>query len=189
MPIKIFFTKFINGTGIVFSLARDIIIILIVGFLIHFYLYSVYPVRGESMSPIFTSVNLVGVNKLTKNNHLTRGQIVILKFPADVDSEILVKRIIGLPGEIISLNKDGVRINGDLLDEPYLQQDIDINLFNNSSISKELGYDEYFVMGDNRLNSSDSRTFGPIQLKDIIGKANFIFWPIEQFGIITNPIY
>lgn len=189
MTIKILATKLINGTGIVFVLIRDIVIIGVLGLICHYYIYSIYPVQGESMSPNLNPGNLVGVSKINKTKNLVRGQIVILKFPADKNSSILVKRVVGLPGEKISVTQNEVKINDEILKEDYIKSHEYEFLFEELKIEKELAYNEYFIMGDNRENSSDSRTFGPVQEKDILGKVKMIFWPFNEFRIIAQTYY
>jgi len=117
-----------------------------------------------------------------------RGDIVVLHPPID-EGKPYIKRVIGLPGETVSIHDGAVHINGVRLDEPYLNGTATSWA---GSIREEetiLGDDEVFVMGDNRNNSTDSRVFGPIQIEEIIGKAWISFWPSERIDIIQSPDY
>jgi signal peptidase I len=110
-----------------------------------------------------------------------RGDIVILEDPRDPSGDRLVKRVIGLPGEKLEIVNGVVYINGHKLDEPYIKQ---VPTGNTPPIV--LPADEYFVMGDNRNNSDDSRFLGLIPRDLIIGKAMVAFWPKDKFGLAPN---
>lgn len=189
MNIKVVVQKFIYGSGIVYVLVRDLCVVIILGVILNYFVFSIYPVLGESMKPSLETGNLVFINKINAHRNLKRGQVVILKFPADKESKLLVKRIIGLPGERITLTSIGVQINGSKLTESYLADQSKNGIADSITIDKTLAYDEYYVMGDNRINSSDSRTFGPIQADDILGKAQIIIWPGNQFKFLALPTY
>lgn len=117
-----------------------------------------------------------------------RGDIVILKRPDNSGTTPLVKRIIGLEGETIELKDDGVYINGQRLDEPYLDTTSmcagqpDCGPF-------EVPEGHVFVLGDNRSNSRDSPDFGPVPIDNIIGKAWLSYWPLNDFGIVPHYEY
>ena len=119
-----------------------------------------------------------------------RGQVVIFKAPNNPDIDY-IKRIIGLPGERVMIRNGNVYINAQILDEPYLVDKT--NLFSGSSMKEGIeitvNEDFYFVMGDNRPHSSDSREFGPIPKSSIIGKAFMRYWPPQVFGPIRIAEY
>ena len=117
-----------------------------------------------------------------------RGDIVVLHPPID-QGKPYIKRVIGLPGERISLQDGGVYINGERLDEPYLNGLA--TSWPGSLAAEELRVPEgqVFVMGDNRNNSTDSRYFGPIDIDEIIGKAWISYWPSDAAGILQTPDY
>ena len=121
-----------------------------------------------------------------------RGDVVILKFPYNTDVDY-IKRIIGLPGDTVSIVEGKVYINFKSVNEPYLDSPttLDRNTGNFMSEGKDITVPEgkYFIMGDNRPHSSDSRFFGPIERKLIIGKVVFRYWPLNRFGLIKRPSY
>ena len=109
-----------------------------------------------------------------------RGQIVVFK-SMQHDGEALIKRVIGVPGDMIVLRDGAVLVNGVVLDEPYVHGVY--TSCNNYCDPVTLGPDAYFVMGDNRLNSLDSRSFGPVPADQIIGRVVLRYWPIDQIEI------
>jgi signal peptidase I len=125
------------------------------------------------MEPALRDGQYLLVNKLAyKFSHPRRGDIVVFPSPQD-RRRVLIKRIVGLPGEEVAIVSGQVYINGVALDEPYI---LKANA-NGSWGPRVLGPNEYLVLGDNRDNSNDSRSFGPISEEDIIGKAWFSLWP------------
>jgi signal peptidase I len=141
-------------------------------------------VEGLSMYATLDNNDYLIANKIDYRLHAPqRGDIVILRPPTN-NSTDFIKRIIGLPGERILIRSGVVYINGHRLDEPYLPEAwvSDTNWPDNSS-GRVMGADEYFVMGDNRNRSQDSRFFGPISRDRIDGKAWFRIWPLGDFDI------
>lgn len=111
-----------------------------------------------------------------------RGDIVVFNSPeADSDDPSLIKRVIGLPGELVEIRDREVYINGVKLDEPYIKEPC---TYSCRDRQWQLGDDEYFVMGDNRNVSNDSRKFGAIKHSAIIGEALFRYWPLHAIGFI-----
>ncbi len=159
-------------------------IIAITIFLILFlYVISITQVVGNSMSPTLKQEEVLVLNKLKYHiSDVNRGDIISFAY---TDTKYLIKRVIGLPGENVEFIDNKLYINGRIYDEIYLNDDVITNDF---SIEK-LGYDKipndmYFVLGDNRMNSLDSREIGLIKKSDIIGKISFRIWPITRFGFI-----
>ena len=127
-------------------------------------------------------------NKIDYRLHAPqRGDIVILRPPTD-NSKDFIKRIIALPGERLLIRDGVVYINGHRLDEPYLPEAWTVfnNWPTNGTNGQVMGPDEYFVMGDNRNKSQDSRSFGPITRDRIDGRAWFRIWPLDHFGNIYS---
>lgn len=135
------------------------------------------------MEPSLTTGSLLLVNRMAYARSLPcRGNIVITNPYSDNIPGPTVKRIIGLPGEDISLNDGGLYIRGIEAVEPYLKGlPSSVGLINKSWNLKS---DEYFIIGDNRSNSIDSRNYGPVKLNQIIAKALFCFWPVWLWGTI-----
>jgi signal peptidase I len=137
-----------------------------------------YIVPTPSMSPTLLIGDRVIVNKLQyKFKEVSRGDIVAVYVPEE--HKDLVKRVIGLPYEELFLNNDGnIYINGKLLQEPYLPE----NTYYYENEYFKLGQNQYFLMGDNRNNSSDSRVFGPVKTDQIFGRVFFIYGPFSRIG-------
>jgi signal peptidase I len=132
------------------------------------------------------------VDKLTpKIDTYHRGDIVVFnppsnsKWQADPTGTPYVKRIIGVPGDKVDIHDGAVFVNGAKLDEPYVFEHQPTEA-ENWKLPIILGSDEYFVMGDHRQASQDSRAFGPITKESIIGRAWLRYWPVDEFGVIPR---
>lgn len=154
-------------TGWVYDFTKLATVFLIMGLLVHYFFFSVLVVKGQSMDPNFSDGQVLLINKVAyKVDQPERGDVVALYFPGETDNR-LIKRIVGLPGEKIAIADGQVFINGQLLTENYLTA----SLKTNPDIEKQLVSDEYFVLGDNRSQSSDSRAWGAVPVDYIIGKV------------------
>ena len=152
------------------SLVPYIIIIVIVVFIRTFIITPV-KVNGSSMYPTLKGDEIMLLNKL---GSIDRFDIVVLKLDGDDDN--LIKRIIGMPGETVEIKENQIYINDELLEDPYgygVTYNID---------PVTLGSDEYFILGDNRNISLDSRVFGKIHESEIKGTTNFIMYPFSKIG-------
>jgi signal peptidase I len=137
-------------------------------------------VDGGSMMPTLTNGELVIVNKLVYHlGEPERGDIIVFYFPVDPSQEF-IKRVIGLPGDQVSIHKGAININGQRLDEPYLS----VNTSYDGDWTVAEG--QLFVLGDNRNNSLDSHNWGTVPMDYVIGKALFIYWPLNTLGIIEH---
>lgn len=137
-------------------------------------------VDGSSMEPTLHSGQLVLVNRLAyKLGQPTHGDIIIFYFPRDPDQEY-IKRLIGLPGDHISIQDSRVTVNGIQLDEPYIAA---APLYNGNWDVPE---NQYFVLGDNRNNSSDSHQWGMVPVAFVIGKAMAVYWPPSDWALVTS---
>jgi len=158
------------------ELAETIVPAIIIALLIHVFLAQATRVYGQSMEPnLHTNMRLV-VEKVSYRMHSPhRGDIVVLRVrPGD---ELLIKRIIGLPGDEVEIHDGQVYVNGKALDEPYLNQNTRGNL-----AARVVPPLHVFVMGDNRRASNDSRSFGPVHIDNIVGRAWFSYWPVGNIG-------
>jgi signal peptidase I len=167
------------------EVAEVVVLAIILYFGISFAVQAVH-VEGLSMYATLDDNDYLIANKIDYRLHPPeRGDIVILRPPTN-NSTDFIKRIIGLPGERVLIRSGFVYINGHKLDEPYLPEAWvnDANWPDNSSQGQVMGPNEYFVMGDNRNRSQDSRFFGPITRDRIDGKAWFRIWPLDHFGSI-----
>ncbi len=161
------------------------IIIIIVILIVAIYIIGLQQVVGSSMSPNLKSNDILILDKISyRLKDIKRGDIVSLYY---ADSKYLIKRVIGLPGEYLEFKDNNLYIDGNLIKEDYLNDDVVTDDF---SIS-ELGYDKipsdmYLVLGDNRSDSLDSRDpkVGLIKRKDIIGKVRFRIWPLNKIKIV-----
>ena len=149
--------------------------------MLRFFVIEPYIVPTPSMSPTLLVGDKVIVNKLKyKFSEIQRGDVVAFYSP--YEEKYLVKRVIGLPGENITCTREGkIFINGADLNEKYIPEDFFIAY---EEKSYNTGDSEYFLMGDNRNNSSDSRVFGNIEKNSIFGKVFFIYGPFSRIGKI-----
>jgi signal peptidase I len=158
-----------------------VILALIIALLIKTFLFQAFYIPSESMVPTLKVHDRVLVNKLSYRLHpVHRGDIVVFKAPPDSDPGIndLVKRVIGLPGETVSGHSGHVYINGKQLNEPYLPD----KTFTTDFAPVKIPANSYWVMGDNRGNSKDSRVFGVITKGKIVGRVFVRIWPFSRFG-------
>ena len=139
-----------------------------------------FRIEGHSMLPTLQEGEYVIINKLSYYlEDPERGDIIVLNFPND-RSRDFIKRVIGIPGDYIEVDNGQVMINGTILDEPY------INAQPNYSGTWQVPEDQYFVLGDNRNNSSDSHNWSFLPQEDIVGKAWLIYWGPENWGLVPH---
>ncbi|OGG03767.1 signal peptidase I [Candidatus Gottesmanbacteria bacterium RBG_16_52_11] len=181
-----------GAIGAMFDFLQGIVVILAIMVMVYLFLMSPQEINGQSMDPTFHNGEYILTNKVEyKVSDPQRGDIVIFKSPRNKDIDY-IKRIIALPGETLRLQDGVFFINNLPLDESkYLSADV---VTYGGSYLREMAEvtvpgGEYFVVGDNRQHSSDSREFGPIPKEDFIGKAFFRYWPFARSGLIINPAY
>jgi len=178
--MKLFFEK--NKKDIIWFVGAFFVMILL-----RFFLFSPVTVNGESMMPTLVDKEKIIVSKISK---LKRFDIVPFKAP-DAPDKLYIKRIIGLPGDNVEYRNDTLYINNKVYKEPYLDEykkSVSGLLTENFSLHSLYNMttvpdDTYFVMGDNRQNSKDSRMIGFIKKEDIIGSSKIVIWPIDKIGI------
>ncbi|MER3632919.1 MAG: signal peptidase I [Blastocatellia bacterium] len=176
-----------------FRLIRDVFLILVVLTLIGVFFVQPVVVEGTSMLPMLHDGERLLVNKFVYYDiqsvgwgHLERGDVVVFWFPREPEKSY-VKRIIGLPGETIEIREGRVFVDGRELPEPYIDPE-----YNRSMATfppRRVDDHHYFVMGDNRDNSSDSRYWGTVPEKYIFGRAFFRYWKPSDVGVLTHADY
>jgi len=170
-------------------LLRDLIFALMIAVLVVVFIVQPVKVEGTSMLPRLHDGERIFVNKLIYYDEfrwapkIERGDIVVFWFPDD-PSKSYIKRVIGLPGDTIEVHEGLVRVNGRDIEETYL--DPRLNLSHRSQAPIYVRPNYYFVMGDNRDNSSDSRIWGLVPKKYIYGKALFRYWPLTEASVIHH---
>lgn len=155
---------------------------------IRYYLFQPFFVRGQSMDPNFENGDYLIIDEITyRFKGPERGEVVVFKYPYDT-SQRFIKRIIGLPGETVEIKEGKITIYNNFgfvsLDESGYIED-----FTEGDLKIKLSNNEYFVMGDNRNSSYDSRRFGPITNDYIIGRVIFRAWPFDSFSAFERPMY
>lgn len=161
----------------------NIISAAIISLLLFIYLFSPYKVVGNSMNPVLESGDKVLITNSLLTSKIRRFDIIVTK-PSVKNKGKLIKRVIGLPGESIEIRDGNVIINNTLLNESFLKDKGDV-IFRSLNMKLEQipdGY--YFLLGDYRENSTDSRNFGPLHRKNIIGKTLIRYWPLKKIGFI-----
>lgn len=180
-----------KGINVFFDFLETIVIALSIFVVIYLFLVQPHEVKGISMEPNFHNNEYILTDKLSyKFKPPQRGDVVIFKAPNNPEVDY-IKRIIAIPGEKVKISGGYVYVNGNKLNEYYLKDPT--NLFPSSKMKEgveiTVGNEEYFVLGDNRQHSSDSREFGPIDRNLIVGKAFMRYWPLADFGVLPHISY
>lgn len=165
----------------VHSWVRDLVISIAVSTFIIIFLYQPVRVEGTSMLPMLEDQDRLFINKLAyRVGDIRRGDVVVFLYPHDHEKSY-IKRVIALPGDDLRIDHGRVYVNGKLLAEKYVPR----QFADERSLPETIiPGNEYFVMGDHRSISSDSRDFGPVDRDLIYGKAAFVYWPMEQMGVV-----
>lgn len=154
-------------SGWVYDFSKIATFLLVIGLIVYYFFFSVLVVRGKSMETKYIDGDVLMVNKIAyMTSKPQRGDVVAMFFPGETQKRF-IKRVVGLPGDTVTVQAGRVFINGKALPEPYLQQGIET--FPDSTRQLQAG--EYMVFGDNRPVSSDSRAWGPVPQSFIIGKV------------------
>jgi signal peptidase I len=163
------------------SWVRDLFFSILVAFFIILFVYQPVKVEGGSMEPGLEDQERIFINKLVyRFESIERGDIVVFHYPRDTRKSF-IKRVIGLPGDHIKISYGRVFVNNHLLAEPYVPADY-LDARSNPEIIVPAS--AYFVLGDHRSMSNDSREFGPVMRGYIYGKAVFGYWPMEKLGLL-----
>jgi len=165
---------------------QSVVVIGAIFALIYWQIAQPHKVSGSSMVPTFQSGDYILTDKVTyRFVKPGRGDIIVLKNPRD-ETQDFIKRIIALPGDTVRVEDEEVYINDLLIQELYLPSETQTRSgsFLHDGESVKVGQNQYFVFGDNRGASSDSREWGPITKDEIIGRVVFRYFPVNSFGII-----
>jgi len=176
-----------TASSLLRELAEVVVLAVILYFGISFAVQTVH-VEGLSMFATLDDNDYLIADKIAYRLHAPqRGDIIILRPPTD-DSKDFIKRVIALPGERLLIRDGQVFINGHRLNEPYLPENWTSQANWGAPDGVVMAPNQYFVMGDNRNRSQDSRTFGPIGRDRIDGRAWFRIWPLNNFGNIYSKV-
>lgn len=170
----------------IYSWVQSIAVAFIIVFICQHYLFAPRIVYGESMAPTFHDKDRLVISKI---NTIHRFDIIVFDAP-DVADEQYVKRVIGVPGDSVEMKDDILYINGEAVDEPYLDREeiVSEKLTGDFTLQELTGksvvpQDSYFVLGDNRLYSKDSRFFGFISADAVSGEVKLRFYPLQKISI------
>lgn len=175
-------------TGLFFDVIESVVIALSIFVAIYYFLAQPHQVKGASMDTTFHDGEYILTDKISyRFSEPERGDVIVFKAPRNPDFDY-IKRIIAVPGDTISIVKGKVYINGEMLVEDYISSDTLIlpGQYLREGQQVTINEEEYFVLGDNRSHSSDSRQWGPVPENDVIGKVFFRYWPVSGFGKIKT---
>ncbi len=164
-----------------FSWLRDLTLSVVIAIVIILFLYQPVRVEGTSMMPSLVNEERIFINKFVyRFSDIERGDTVVFQFPGDL-SKSYIKRVIGMPGDRVVIDHGKVIVNGKALPEPYVPQEMRDE---NSYPEITVGQDSYYVLGDHRNSSNDSRSWGTVKRGYIYGKAVFVYWPLDRLGLL-----
>jgi signal peptidase I len=174
------------------DIAQTVLLAACVFVVIYFFLFRPYQVSGLSMYPTFKDGEYILTSLISlKVGGLHQGDVIVFHAPPDVDPEKdFIKRIVGMPGDTVMVKNGDVYVDGRKFDESrYLQPDVRTlaGAFLKENQVVTVPPDDYFVMGDNRPDSSDSRSWGFVMKKWVIGKSFFVYWPVSHARRVVNP--
>lgn len=170
-----------GGLATALAWMRDLTFSVLIAVVLIVFIYQPVKVEGTSMMPALTDQERIFINKFTYRfgiGNIDRGDMVVFWFPRDT-SKSYIKRVIGLPGDRVEVNQGLVSVNGRRLEEDYVPEEYRDN---QSYPPAVVPPDSYYVLGDHRSSSNDSRAWGTVDRKYIYGKAVFVYWPLEKMG-------
>jgi len=162
---------------------RDLMLSVVIAILVILFLYQPVKVEGTSMMPSLEDQERIFINKFVYRfgmGNVERGDMVVFWYPGD-PSKSYIKRVIGLPGDRVEIREGEVFLNGEPLNEDYVP---DYYRDRQSSAELTVPPEHYYVLGDHRSSSNDSRSWGPVHRRHIYGKAVFVYWPLDKIGLI-----
>jgi signal peptidase I len=169
--------------GALLHWARDLVFSVVLAVIVILFLYQPVKVEGTSMMPTLDDQERIFINKFVYRLHfgkIDRGDTVVFWFPGD-PTKSYIKRVIAVPGDRIEVDRGAVIVNGQPLVESYVPEEYRDQ---SSMTFRTVPQDEYFVLGDHRSSSNDSRAWGMVPRRYIYGKAVFIYWPLEKMGLL-----
>lgn len=171
------------------STIKYIVVLSLIFFVVHHFFFAPVMVDGDSMEPTLSDGDYLLLNKFSD---IERFDIVVFPPPDEEDTQY-IKRVIGMPGDTVEYEEDVLYLNGEPVDQEFLPADPsdEVSYFSSGDFSlltllgeEEVPEGEYFVLGDNRLNSRDSRSFGFVEEESLLGKVSFRYWPFKKFGFV-----
>lgn len=182
---------FIALGAFILDIIETIVVALAIFVVVYLFLFQPHQVKGSSMLPNFHDGEYILTDKISYRFGLPqRGDVVVFKAPKNQEVDY-IKRIIGLPEDEVSLNNGLVFLNGNKLPEKYLPAEFltSAGSFLQEGVGVVVPKGQYFVLGDNRDHSSDSREWGFVTKEEIVGKTFVRYWPINELGFIPKPDY
>jgi len=165
------------------SWIRDLALSVLIAVVLIVFIYQPVKVEGTSMMPGLRDQERIFINKFTYRfgiGKIERGDTVVFWFPMDT-SKSYIKRVIALPGDVVEIDQGTVIVNGKRLKEDYVPEEFRDH---QSRPPVKIGPNEYYVLGDHRSSSNDSRAWGTVPRQNIYGKAVFVYWPLDQMGLV-----
>ncbi len=180
----------LSGRGVIDDVVKFALIALIIVVPIRWFIAQPFIVKGASMEPTFLNGEYLIVDQLTyRFEDPARGDVIIMRYPKD-PSVYFIKRIVGLPGETVELQGKKIIIRGEADTEPIILNEnfLSENRVRDEFSVYELSTEEYFVMGDNRVESSDSRSWGALPSADVVGRALIRLYPLSRIDLFPGTI-
>jgi len=182
--------------GFFMDIIETVVIALSIFLIVYLFLMQPHQVNGQSMVPNFQDKEYLLTDKVTYKTRLPkRGEVIVFHAPPEAGCPEgagcdFIKRVIGVPGDTLEVKDGGIYVNGARLEEDYLPADF-VTLPGAYTRNRIVHLDdnEFFVCGDNRNHSSDSRAWGPVKLSAIVGKVFFRYWPPNAVGMIAHAVY
>jgi signal peptidase I len=169
--------------GATIAWLRDLFLSVLIAIVVILFLYQPVKVEGTSMMPSLVDQERIFINKFAYRfgiADIERGETVVFWFPGD-PIKSYIKRVIGAPGDTVEVIDGAVIVNGRTLSEPYVPEEYRDHV----SMSRSVVPDgQYFVLGDHRSSSNDSRVWGMVPRRYIYGKAAFVYWPLDRLGLL-----
>lgn len=182
--------------GLFMDVIETVVIALSIFLIVYLFLMQPHQVNGQSMVPTFADKDYLLTDKVTfKRRDPQRGEVVVFHAPEQAGCPKgagcdFIKRVLGVPGDTIEVKEGGIYLNGTRLTEDYLPPEFVTQagaFTRNRAVT--MGQNEFFVVGDNRDHSSDSRAWGPVPLSNIVGRVFFRYWPLTSAGVIGKADY